>query len=116
LDRDSTQIYICEEDSSSSFLITTSYHDLIGFAEEIADASSFVRFWYFLDFGDLDFVYGSLPLSLDLDLGGIKTYFGGILWLGNQEYNLYLLLYILYYQIKKITIKRMRIKIYEKKK
>jgi hypothetical protein len=44
LDKDFTQCCIWEEHSFSSSLITTSYHDLIGFVEEIVDASSFVGF------------------------------------------------------------------------
>jgi hypothetical protein len=44
LDRDSTQCCTWEEHSFSSSLITASYHDLIGFVEEIADASSFIGF------------------------------------------------------------------------
>jgi hypothetical protein len=41
LDRDSTQFCICEK---RYIYITASYHDFIGFVEEIAYASSFVGF------------------------------------------------------------------------
>ena len=37
LDKDSTQYYICEECYVSSSLVTASYQDLIGFAEEITE-------------------------------------------------------------------------------
>ena len=77
MDRDSIQFCICEK---RYIYITASYHDFIGFVEEIAYASSFVGFW---DFGDLDFVYKSLPLPLNLDFEGIRTCFRGILWLEN---------------------------------
>ena len=99
LDRDSTQFCTCEERSTSSSATTTSYQDSIGFVKEMAKTKSFVGFW---DFGDLDFVFRALLLSLDLDLGCIETYVRGIIWLGNQQWNLYLLLYILY-QNKKNT-------------
>ena len=37
MDKDSTQFYICEECYVSSSLITISYQDLVGFAEEITE-------------------------------------------------------------------------------
>jgi hypothetical protein len=56
------------------FFDNISIHDLIDFAEEIAEQRSFEGLGCF---GDSSFCYVALPLSMDF--GGIRTYFREII-------------------------------------
>jgi hypothetical protein len=73
----------------SSSSITASYQDLIGLAAKMAEDMSFAEGLGLSSF--VGWVWVAFPLSLAFALGGIRTCFGGILELENQEWNLNLL-------------------------